>query len=288
MTCRFFIGRVVDHASQQVRGIGVQVPGERRICAIHKHLRHMTRAAVDGATSPCSAYPRCHHAKIVLDWPSLLVGALVGGAVGIVFQNMMFPPAERRWKAYRRRNFYIEANRAWSRIEALHPRLVLVQAGWGEDGCFPEGSVILHLVRPFALNDAATRAFRDTHHDEWAAAGFTNGEQVGIAAISNTRISDDPSSEIAGQAHLLTLSVHRYRFFEFLATHILRLAGTEEERAVLDRLAGTPRAEQPVQGFPTPCSVGLSVLCEEGTRLVLTRRSTALGAGGYWEAGSIF
>ncbi|MGH3769424.1 MAG: hypothetical protein ACRDS0_20195 [Pseudonocardiaceae bacterium] len=118
-----------------------------------------------------------------MDWPSLMVGALVGGIAGIIMQNMLFPSAERRWKQHRQRAFYIKSNKAWSRIERLHPRLILVQAGWDADGCFPDGSIILRLGSRFALNDRAARTFREAHSAEWVAAGLTDGEQIGISAI---------------------------------------------------------------------------------------------------------
>jgi hypothetical protein len=57
---------------------------------------------------------------------------------------------------------------------------------------------------------------------------------------------------------------------------------------VLDALAGPVGPDQPIPGFPTPCSVGLSVLCEDGTLLLLPRRTSASGPGGHWEGGKIF
>ncbi|SDJ01145.1 hypothetical protein SAMN05192558_104120 [Actinokineospora alba] len=222
-----------------------------------------------------------------MDWPSLLVGALAGGMVGIVMQNVLFPVAERRWQSRRHRAFYIKANRAWSQVEQLHPRLVLVQAGWDHESCFPEGSVVLRLEGNFELTNAATIANRAAHSDEWTAAGYTDGEQIGIASISTTRISDEPSDEFKGRAHRLTLTVHRYHYFDFLATHMLRLLGTVEERKVLDSIAGAANPDRPAPGFPTPCSVGLSMFCEGGTHLLTPRRSSSTGPAG-WEGGKFF
>ncbi|MGH3769423.1 MAG: hypothetical protein ACRDS0_20200 [Pseudonocardiaceae bacterium] len=82
--------------------------------------------------------------------------------------------------------------------------------------------------------------------------------------------------------------MHRYDYFDFLATHMLRMRGTEEERAALDTLAGPASPTQLAAGFPTPCSVGLSVFCEGGTQLMLPRRTSDSGPGGLWEAGKIF
>jgi hypothetical protein len=217
----------------------------------------------------------------------LVVGAVIGATVGIVAQNILYPAAERQWRERRRRNYYRNANAEWLRFEQLHPRLVLVQAGWDQEGCFAEGSVVLRLVGTFAPGKLV-RNYRNAHAAVWKSENYTNGEQVGISAISITRISDDPRAELRGRAHILSISVHRYQFFDFLATHMLRLRGTEEERAALDAIAGDYGPDQPVRGFPTPLSVGLSVLCEGGSYLLLPRRSAHSGAGGYWEAGKIF
>jgi hypothetical protein len=73
-----------------------------------------------------------------------------------------------------------------------------------------------------------------------------------------------------------------------LATHVLRLRGTDTEKAALDAIVGASTPDHPVAGFPTPCSVGLSVFCENGATLLLVRRSRSAGAGGYWEPGSVF
>ena len=221
-----------------------------------------------------------------MDWPSLLVGAVIGVGAGIVGQNMLFPVAERRWRERRLRAYYRKANAIWAKFEQLHPRLVLMQSGWDGDGCFSPGSIVMRLGRDFHLTGIASN-FRSEHADKWKADGFTNGTPIGIAGISIIRTSDDPSAELRGRAHKLELSVHRYHYFDFLATHMLRLVGSEGERSALDALVGDGPG-QPVPGFPTPCSVGLSVFCEDGAYILLTRRAVKSGAGGYWEAGKIF
>ena len=223
-----------------------------------------------------------------MDWSSLLVGAIVGALAGIILQNIAYPAVERRWRAHRRHAFYSHANKTWTMIEHLYPRLKLVQGGWGEGGCFAEGSIVLRLVGSFALKDPEVKKLRGSYVGKWKAAGFTDDEQLGIDSILNTRVSDSPSAEIDEKAHTLTLNVHRYRYFDFLATHMLRLRGNAEERSALNRVAGPPSSDRPVPGFPTPCSVGLSVFCEDGTQLVLTRRTAAVAVSGDWESGKIF
>lgn len=223
-----------------------------------------------------------------MEWTSLLVGAGVGALVGVVVQSILYPLLVTRWTSRRRRRFHARSNAAWLALERLYSRIVLVQSGWSHNGTFPQGSIILQATAPqFELPDQF-RTFRDGHETEWLERGSTDGEQLGIKLIRNLRRSDDPVEESAGSAHDLTLDLHPYRYFDFLATHVLRLQGAPHERLALDEAATGANGDQPVVGFPTPCSVGLSVLCEEGMQLVLTRRSSYSGGGGYWQPGAIF
>jgi hypothetical protein len=234
----------------------------------------------------CSAYTQRGRAPSV-DWPSLLIGAVVGAAVGIVGQNILFPIVQQRWRNRLLRAYYRKANAVWAKFEQLHPRLVLVQSGWDGDGCFSPGSIVLRQGSSFSLTGVA-RNFRSKHASEWEAEGFTNGTPIGIAGISIRRTSDEPSAELRGRAHKLEVAMHQYHYFDFLATHVLRLVGSEGERNALNALIGSYGPGQPIRCFPTPCSVGLSVFCENGTYLLLTRRAADRAAGGYWEAGKIF
>lgn len=218
-----------------------------------------------------------------MDWILLVVGALLGVALHIAYQF-----AEQKWRLRRRRAHFAAVNTMWRRVEELHRGLTLVQAGWDEHGSFPRGSVVLRLAGRFELTDPQTKAIRGRHMSEWSADGLTNGETVGIRAITNIRTSDDPLDERAGRAHQLALDVHRYDYFDFQATHVKRLHGSAEEQSLLNALASSAGPDQPVAGFPTPCSVGLSVFCEDRAFLMLGRRPKQGGSGGWWQAGKIF
>ena len=140
-----------------------------------------------------------------MDWSSLLIGAVVGGAMGVMMQNILYPKLERQWRTRRRAHAYRQSNHAWAQIERLHPRLVLVQAGWDQHGCFAEGTITLRLGQPFALDDPEVRRLRDTHSPEWVERGFTDGEQIGIAAIAVSRTSDNPEVELEGRVSPATV-----------------------------------------------------------------------------------
>ncbi|GIF00981.1 hypothetical protein Ari01nite_84450 [Paractinoplanes rishiriensis] len=82
--------------------------------------------------------------------------------------------------------------------------------------------------------------------------------------------------------------MHEYDYFDFLCTHRLRLSGTAEEKRVLAEVAGEPNCREPIAGFPNPFSVGLSVFCEGGDYLALTRRTQSIGEGGGWHGGKVY
>jgi hypothetical protein len=111
---------------------------------------------------------------------------------------------------------------------------------------------------------------------------------VGISSLSIVRTSDQRSDELEGRAHRVVISAHRYRWFDFLASHQLLVLGTEHEKALLGAIVGEPDLHRTIDGFPNPCSVGLSVLCEGGMVLALGRRSTMTGSGGTWQPGKVY
>jgi hypothetical protein len=192
-------------------------------------------------------------------------------------------------RARRIRALLSAANEAWAALEQLHPRLVVIRGGWDQQGYYPEETVTMRLeAPPFVLGEELTAAFRESHRREWEEAGSWDGEQIGIADFLERRVSDAPEDEVSGHANRLDLRVHKYQYFDRLATHHLVVNGSAEEQAVLRDVAGTPTPNSVVPAFPTPCSVGVSLFCEDGDVLVLTRRSDRQATGGHWEAGKIF
>jgi hypothetical protein len=225
---------------------------------------------------------------INVDWLGLAVGAIIGAIAGLVIQNIAFPSFHRRFASWRKQRFYKAARIAWAAVERSRSGLHLFQAGWGEDGYFASGTTSLVLEGEFHLKDAALVQLRDAHTKGWLAHGMTDDEQVGVSAIRISRLNDKPDDEKSGRNHELRLTVHTYRYFDHQATHRLRLDGTGEERAILDAIVGRPVSDVPVSSFPNPCSVGLSLFCEEGDYLALPRRSMQISAGGHSWGGQIY
>jgi hypothetical protein len=204
-----------------------------------------------------------------VDWVTLAAGAIAGAIAGMILQNILFPHAQARLSARRRWRRYDAANKEWVVIQNRLERLQLVQAGWNENFCFADGSVVLRYSdTTFKQANMTVKGFRDGRSRDWLASGFKNGTQLGIANLSISRRSDSAEDERLGIAHSIVIDVHEYDYFDFLATHVLRLQGTPHEVAYLNDLTGRPRISRLTPGFP--------------------RRTRSLDAGGYWEPGKIF
>lgn len=223
-----------------------------------------------------------------MDWPSILVGAIIGAVGGLLVQNIAYPAAVQQISAWRDRRRIRKINTAWASLQSLIPTLHLLQVGWLPDGTFAPDQVKLRLAEPFCLPDDVRSKVRVPHEPEWLEAGLTDGEQVGIKSFQIHRVSDDPAAVREGRAHVIEISTHVYHYFDFLATHRLLFMGTPDERQFLDAYAGAPNPEDSIKGFPNPLSVGLSLFCETGNVLVLLVRSKAPASGGIWHGGKLF
>lgn len=219
-----------------------------------------------------------------MDWVSMLVGAGVGAVVSLIVDKFVWVGVQSRWQAARQKRRHERINALHLKFQDLHPALRLVQSGWDQNGCFPESSVVIRRAGEFEPCSLGNE-LRAAHQLAWSSAGLVDGQQYGIKSFQIRRVSDDAHAELTGTAHVLEVESHSYSYFDFQATHVLRLVGTDDERRRLDELVAGYGCDQPLRAFPTPLSVGLSLLCEGGETLVLTRRSTALGGAGYWAAG---
>ena len=221
-------------------------------------------------------------------WDNLLVGGVVGALAGLVVQNILFPALQQAWSRARMRAHFQAADSVWEAAEALFPELTLVQAGWDPEGYFHETAVPMTLQNTYTMPEPLRSRLRVPHENYWCAAGFKDGQQVGIETLQIVRVSDDARAERRGQSHSIALQMHTYRYFDVLASHFLLVRGSAVERELLAPYVQHPDPQIPIHGFPNPCSVGLSLLCEGGDRLVLSRRTTSNAAGGHWQGGKLF
>ena len=111
----------------------------------------------------------------------------------------------------------------------------------------------------------------------WKNQRLKNNTQLGVFEIDPHRISDVPGEH----SHILILRGQRFTYFDFCASNRALYRRDVERLAELQNLAGTTGFLQPNPHFSNPLSVGLSLFCEDGNWLVLTRRTT-LPSGGAW------
>lgn len=178
-------------------------------------------------------------------------------------------------------------NRNHAKWKKLYRGINLVQRGWQSDGFFPRGTIEVRVKGSFEAPELVSDLTLE-HESAWSGAGATNNVQIGLQGFRIDRVSDDPAVERAGKAHQLLLDGHFYDYFDFLATHRLLTEGTDDERRELGKLAAEADAHGPAQHFPTPLSVGLSVVAEDGKLLVLPRRAKTQSHAGSWASGLIF
>jgi len=217
----------------------------------------------------------------------LVFGALAGAFFGVLFQNILFPRISEdltRRKSSRRLK---RVNAGWKSFESLFPMLKLQQAGWSQDGSFEPNVIRIKLSGDFKLPNDINQ-IRARYNDEWLASGATDDEKIGITSLSIRRKSDDPLDEIAGSSHDIRIISHSFRYFDFLATHRRLAIGKPEDIEILNKHLSTVGEYSPIDSFPNPLSVGLSLFCEAGNVLVFTLRTQKTEGGGDWHGGKRF
>lgn len=217
-----------------------------------------------------------------MEWVLLLLGAVLGVTV-----DKAYDWGRRRGDVRRLAKHYRSINEKHIQIQSLSPALQLVQGGWDSSGFFSPGSIVLRVHGPYR-GPRQISELLERHAEQWLSSGASNLPQIGISSFRVDRISDDPTEERQGTAHRLLLQGHTYSYFEFLASHRLLLDGAEDERAMLAALDITANLDAPAPSLPTPISIGLTVIAEEGAFLILSRRATTASHAGTWAGGCVF
>ncbi len=191
--------------------------------------------------------------------------------------------SSRFWRIFsrvRHRRF----ERAWEEYKSRSTDLEVIQAGWKSGGFVPE-EVVLTVDGDFELSNETLMRIRESHKVEWEQTGQTNNFQIGLSKIDPHRINDEVGGRLT---HQLRLYAHKYRFFDFLATNRMLKEGSAEEKRELVEFIPERHGLRPISAFPNALSVGLSLFCEDGSCLVLTRRTRLVSSGGGWSAGKVF
>lgn len=216
------------------------------------------------------------------DWKSFVIGILLT----TIWDRVALRFLAKQWSEHIRRKRERELESGFDRLRGLFPEYEVSQAGF-LNGIFPPGSISVELGNSFDPPEPV-RTLRTKHEKSWTQSQHFNGINIGLQSFHSQRLSDEPGAERQGLGHHLYLRAHRYEFFDFLSSHNLLVSGSTEERAILGRISADCTQKNPSHAFPTPCSVGLSLLCESGQTLVLVRRSRNASAAGYWQAGKVF
>jgi hypothetical protein len=159
----------------------------------------------------------------------------------------------------------------------------VVQSGW-KDSLFNDEHVEILVDGKFKLNDHICSEIRDKNYNLWLSKNLQNNEQIGLTEIDPHRISDS----VGEQSHILKIRARRIDYFDFLSTNRILLSGNKEEKDFIAKFILSRNYLEPVKEFANPISVGLTVFCEDGKYLVLTKRSSLESGGGWLSNNAIF
>jgi len=207
----------------------------------------------------------------------ILVGVAVDRIVDVLWTLM-----KRRRAKHELEVRWLAAFDRWQQFDRLAPGLELVQEGW-EAGTFSERTILVTLEGSLTT-PAVVQAICREHQAAWAADKQKDNKQIGVSAFEALRTAD----HVVEAGHQLVLRAHEFSYYDFLASNRRLADGTAEERQALRLLFNEVSYSKPVAGFANPLSVGLTLLCENGTCMILTERSENKSGGGAWEGGKIF
>ncbi len=201
---------------------------------------------------------------------------IAGVILGYFIEKILDIVLKNTTKIYKQK-IWQKAERIWNKIQDISEGLELIQAGWKNDQ-FGEDQVIITIDDEFRLSPPLAAKTFAIHHHEWEEIGLENNQQIGVSKIDPHRISDEIDSK--GKTHELRIHGQTYHYFEFMSTHHLLRLGSPEDKAFLPESLGEIHYLEPAQFFPNPLSVGLSLFCEGGDYLVLTKRTKLISSGG--------
>ena len=162
--------------------------------------------------------------------------------------------------------------------------LELIQYGWN-NGTFNEDQVFVTKNNEFKLSDEIREKILLKNISYWNNNSLQNNPQIGVSFIDPHRTTDEISTTTD---HELVIHGQVYNYYDFLATNQKYSIATKEELWFFNSIIKTPQSLQPVPQFPNPLSVGLSVFCEDGNLLVLTRRTMLPSSGGLHSGNLIY
>lgn len=202
--------------------------------------------------------------------------------IGIILDRL-WGCAHKLYRSWRADRYWAAVNRAYRDIGRLTGRLEIVQIGWSA-GTFEEEQIPIQLDGAYQLPQDVRKGVLDQRAEMWANQGFQNNVQCGVRELQIVRTTDSPIR--SKPAHKIRIISHTYSFFEAKATNFEWFSG--DSRNLLERYAVGAAHDSHAREMPTPLSVGLSLFCEGGKTLILTKRTMMKGAGGHIAGGQYF
>jgi hypothetical protein len=218
----------------------------------------------------------------------ILIGILLGH-----FGEGWIDQFREKKKQAKRKKEWDESSKALERYQYLAHGIEVVQSGW-EDGFFRDDQVILTLEGQFELPKVLVKEIREPQEDKWIEDGKRNNLQYGIRSLQVPR---ETETTVSGQPdHTIIVRGHTYSYFDSMSTHFTYLNESfgneilkqEIDKYLKDHNKDDIDKQEPISILPTPLSIGISLFCEDGNCLVLTRRTSLSSSGGHVAAGRVF
>lgn len=211
--------------------------------------------------------------EISLIFVAGIIGFIIPEILKVIKEKIKLRKETLRWR---------KSEKIRERFHDLQSGIEVVQAGW-KAGVFGEDQVVVTAdSSKFKLNEEIYEGIYKNHLSEWTQHYLENNLQYGVNSIFIHRVSDE------NNIHELRIKGQIYSYYDYLSTNKIFQSGSDDEKKLLKKYVDNPVYEHPVPHFPNPLSVGLSVFCENGDSLVLTRRSNIPASGGHHSPNTIY
>ena len=219
-----------------------------------------------------------------MEWLYGVLGGFVIGTIATYYGNKTLDRLHGVGSKLLQRSRHRRFEQAWDTYKSLSAGLELVQPDW-KHGLFTPEEVVLTLGPDFDLPNEIALEIREVHRAEWEQSNQKDNIQIGLSGVDPLHLTDEIGATVP---HQLRLIGHKYHYFDFLATNRTLLGGSTAEEQLLAKYILERHSLQPQPAFPNPLSVGLTLFCEDGECLVLTRRTKQASSGGTWFGNAIF
>lgn len=191
----------------------------------------------------------------------------------------------RQWQA---RSRWDSINEAMQRLSHVVADFDVAQLAWNENGFRDDEMRLKFSEAAYALPKDVKSQIYDRNVERWGDLGFQNNEQIGVKEIACVRMSDSPTRD--QPSHAAVGVVRPYSYFDSKATHFQwhDPETAPNLRELLGRSFANAGHDSHAADMPTPLSVGLSIFCEGGRKVVIAKRTRSKPSGGHVRGGHLF